>query len=83
MAERRRTGLVNQRTLGVEPEGPPVSPVASEADPTTDSPSTPPPAFREVVSSSDALWERRLRWLRTREQFESHSSTDAAPQVEK
>ena len=83
MEERRRTGLVNQRTLGVEPEGPPVSPVASEPDPSADSPSTTPPPFREVVSSSDALWERRLRWLRTRELFESHSSTEAAPKVEK
>ncbi|MGP8072905.1 MAG: hypothetical protein ACLPZM_07235 [Thermoplasmata archaeon] len=83
MAERRRAGLVNQRTLGVEPEGSPVQPDAPEPARPPDSPSTPPPPLREVVSSSDALWERRLRWLRTRERFESHSSTEKPPGGEK
>jgi hypothetical protein len=77
MADHRHPSVVGQRTLAVEPEPPaenpppPFLPNPVDPDPGVESPSRLPPVFREVISSSDAIWERRVRWMRAREKFEA------------
>ncbi len=74
MAARRGTGLVNQRTLAVDPDP---APTEATAPRPAQPPAPPPPAdeparsYAPVVSSSDDLWERRARWQRTRERVEA------------
>jgi len=86
MAGHRRTGLLNQRTLPVEPEGAATLPTEGEPIhppvPPPSLPSAPSVPFRDVVSSSDALWERRLQWLRARERFKVAPSLEPAPTVD-
>jgi hypothetical protein len=79
LADRRRTGVVGQRTLAVEAELP-TTPVAPAEPPPEPSPPPPPRGpYAKVVSSSDALWERRVRWLHARERFEANQ---ALPELE-
>jgi hypothetical protein len=79
VAEHRRPSVVGQRQLAVEPD-PPAGP-APPPPPPPETPSPPTAAYGPVVSSSDALWERRLRWLRAREKFEA-SATRPPPSEE-
>jgi hypothetical protein len=69
VADRRGPGGVNQRTLSAEPDTstatpappPPPEPPGPPAD------TAPPPrTYAPVVSSSEALWERRNHWLAAR-----------------
>ncbi len=75
MGNDRRKGLVNQRTFEVRLEGAVEPPAPTVPTPPPDPPPPPPAPFREVVSSSDQLWERRFRWLRDRGRMEAQAST--------
>ncbi len=89
MAEHRRAGVVNQRTLAGDPDPAPAelppSPPSGGPEPLPpDAPETSPPrAYAPVVSSSDALWERKLRWLSARARAEAVRDSDPAPPPEK
>jgi hypothetical protein len=85
MARHRGEGLVSQRTLAVDPEAepsPPVEPPPAEPpQPASPEPptETPPRVYPPVVSSSEGLWERKLRWWRTRERVEAARGRGSVP----
>lgn len=85
MAERRGPGVVSQRTLTIEsaptvPEPPALAP-EQPALPPPGEPRVahPPPTYGPIVASGDALWERRARWLKVREQLKEARRTESPP----
>jgi hypothetical protein len=81
MGERRVTSLVSQKTLaGASPVSPPEPPIIPEATPLPPPDPAPRPVlYAPVVSSSDALHARQLRWLEERAR---RAAALAAPKVE-
>jgi len=85
MARHRGEGLVSQRTLAVDSEtGPPPPVEPPPAEPPEPAPveaptETPPRVYPPVVSSSEGLWERKVRWWRTRERVEAARGRGSAP----